>query len=55
MKNTILLHNLLQQKRDLDRDTVKQEEKNNRNFCQYIFESMIKVIDFILSKYEIEE
>ena len=46
---------IVQQKRDLNRNMVEREEKINRNFCQSIFEDMNKVIDFILSKYEVKE
>lgn len=44
---------IAQQKRDLNRDVIESEEKNSRNFSQYFFEEMTKVIDFILSKYQI--
>ncbi|WP_375561140.1 hypothetical protein ACE193_00875 [Bernardetia sp. OM2101] len=43
------------QKRGLDRDVLKNEEKNNRIPSPYFFETMIKVIDFILEKYEVKE
>lgn len=43
------------QKRDLDRDVLENEEKNNRISSTYFFETMIKVIDFILEKHEVKE
>ncbi|WP_338814136.1 hypothetical protein V9L05_01710 [Bernardetia sp. Wsw4-3y2] len=43
------------QKRGLDRDVLENEEENNRIPSQYFFETMIKVIDFILLKYEVKE
>ncbi len=46
---------IAQQKRDLNRDVLGSEEKNSRKFSQYLFEEMIKVIDFILEKYEVKE
>lgn len=46
---------IAQQKRNLNRNVVEREEKINRNFCQSIFKDMNKVIDFILSKYEVKE
>ncbi|WP_338791223.1 hypothetical protein [Bernardetia sp. MNP-M8] len=46
---------IIQQKQELNKDVLEREGKNNDFFCQYIFQSMIKVIDFILLKHEIKE